>query len=197
MVTNHGVTGYGNDQVALALDRWLPHVRPDVVILAHAPDDLWRNEPRWTYGPKRPSSLAAGRWVLAPGPVPTAEEMKRLWLRRPLLRHLPAMVAEAWRHGGEAEQVALATAIVRSQVARVEAAGAVPILVHMSIRHAPPERQGNVVQTVCAELDIRCLDTEAALETVVEAGGAPYTPHSHHYSETALDAVAEALEPMV
>ena len=181
-VTNHGVSGYGDDQVALAMDRWLPVLDPDVVIVGHTPDDTWRNGVAWSYSAKRASRLVDGAWVVDPGPLGDRATERARWMRRPLVRHVPALLVEAWTDPGQAAQAALATAIVHAQLDRIEAAGAVPVLIDVAILGAEIHDDG-VVDAVCAARPVRCVDALPVQRAVYEAG-LPVFSNSHYSAVT-------------
>lgn len=181
-VTNHGVSGYGDDQVALAMDRWLSRLAPDVVVVGHTGDDVWRNGVSYSYAAKRRSWLEDGAWRVAPPPVHDPYAVREDWRRRPLIRHLPALVWEAWTHGGLAANRALAEAIVHAQVDRIEAAGAIPVLVDVAVLHAE-EANDAVIANVCAARELACVDA-MPVQRAVEADGLPVFTSDHYSAET-------------
>lgn len=195
-VTNHGVSGYGDDQVALALYRWLPVVQPDIVILARINDDSWRNRVRWSFGPKPGSLLEDGRWVLSGSPVPPPHESRASWIRPPLFRHLPDLLAEARTDRGGAEELALAEVIVEAQVEAVLTHGAIPILVHLT--HAQNNPWGDrVTDRVCDRLRVFCTNTHDAFVNTSKAGHEPISSLHGHYGPEMNDEVARTLVPLV
>lgn len=193
-ITNHGVPGYGDDQVALALDRWMPVLEPDVVIVGHTADDGWRNGVGWSYAPKRRSRVEDGIWRVSPGPLLPPAQARDAWLARPLLRYLPRLLSEAWTYRGEADERALAEAILRADVARVREVGAEIVLIDLSILGAVPPSDG-AVPSVCAAEGVSCLDTLAAQQAVRDAGGEVF--RTQHYGAEVHERIARALEPLV
>jgi len=181
-VTNHGVPGYGDDQVAWAMDRWLPALDADVVVVGHAGADAWRNGLSWSYSAKPRSWLEDGAWRWGEGPTAGRDAVRTRWLARPLLRHLPALLGEALTYGGDPAQRALSEAIVHAQLDRIEASGATPVLVDVTVGAGPPF-DDEVVARVCGARAVTCVDAQEALDAVT-LRGEPILVHSHYSAAT-------------
>jgi hypothetical protein len=94
-VTNAGVSGYGLDQIVLRLEKVIPRIRPELVIISVIPNDIARCElsKRTRYKPY--FTIVDGRPVLRHQPVPSPYELPgpRRWYEKSLiLRHLSGVL---------------------------------------------------------------------------------------------------------
>ena len=67
-VINAAVQGFGVDQMILKLEEILPTYRPDLVIFAYIPRDLWRAGRNINYGFTKPVLVVngSGTWRITP-----------------------------------------------------------------------------------------------------------------------------------
>ena len=70
-VINAAVQGFGIDQMMLKLEALLPRYKPNVVILAYIPHDLWRAGRNMYFGQPKPVLIPTGpdTWRVIPAPA--------------------------------------------------------------------------------------------------------------------------------
>lgn len=95
-VINAAVQAFGVDQMILKLEQVISTYRPDIVVFAYIPDDLWRPGRDINYGLTKPVlvDIEAGNWRIVPAPSMShyyqdyGDANRRFYLGVWSLRHL-------------------------------------------------------------------------------------------------------------
>ncbi len=181
------VSGYGTDQETLLLERLLPDVRPDVVVVVFCENDLYENMLDVAYGKHKPRFERDGRELALRGvPVPESwlERVSDVWNALEKKRWDAAF--DAWESDPDAEWQ-LVCDLYRRMRADV---GSVPlVIVSGEQRLADFAREEDGIEHV---------DLRAAFRGVEDRVLLGDDPHWNAFGhERAAAALDEALRPLV
>lgn len=107
-VWNHGVSGYGVDQMMVTVEEELPRRRPHLVIAAFICDDLWRSTLRIREYAKPHFTLRGGQLELDTPPVPERAELLESLRNEPReLRPMTPLLLDRvrWKLAAQAEHI--------------------------------------------------------------------------------------------
>lgn len=203
-VVNHGVFGYGVDQVWLAWDTRSRRWKPDVVLVGVVDADFQRTLLPFMVFDKPVIPAETGSMAPLGLPLPTEDAT---WWR---LVTTPRLV-QLWRMGRVTPpDMSLATrrggAILDHLITDVRATGAVVVLVWLpppwndvALRQDEPSPPTDPVRTWfldrCAQDDVRCVDTQAGFRAAVRAGVS--IRRGAHWTEEGHAIVADAVLPVM
>ena len=168
-VLNFGVLGYGMDQVLLRFRAEGVHFHPDVVVLNYVQMLAGRADADFTTWYKPRFVLKDNRLVLRGIPVPSPEEVHRVFWLRPSILDLVLLPLEPYLHSGDSTPVP--TLLLEQFAKEVRAAGARPIFVTGPASHEyGSTRADTPFREVCSKGEIECVDLMGAFAEAYAAG---------------------------